>query len=118
MSKHTPGPWEAGRVRHASEDSTCVFDHEVDVYPPSAKPGEYQYPGPVAVVHVNGEVGDADAKLIVAAPDLLTACKAVAELSQALFAGEGLTNAGGARKACAHMFLQKVKDAIAKAEGE
>ena len=71
----TPIPWECG----GEAEIALTFDREVNIYPPSAGPGEYQHAGPIAVVAVNGDVGETNADLIVRAvnchADLLAACK-------------------------------------------
>lgn len=73
-AKHTPGPWEAGGIASVA----LSFDREIYIFPPDAEQtGGYQYGGPIAVVAVDDDAGGtANARLIAAAPDLLSACEA------------------------------------------
>ena len=85
MSKHTPGPWEAGRL--AGPDQWMV----------SGGPDGNR----TSIADVSGE---ANARLIAAAPDLLRACKYVAEIA---VAWDPLTPGD----------IAEVLAAVAKAEG-
>ena len=99
--KHTPGPWEFGGVANIA----TTFDSEVNIYPPKAGPGEYQYSGPVAVVAVHDDSGgEANARLIAAAPDLLDALKAFPGFTDDATVGD--------------KWIEQVRAAIAKAEGK
>ncbi len=80
MSKHTPPPWSMSKVQKDNAiyagNSTVAFSAEVSIYPPDAAKDEDQHAGPIAIVSV--VEGMDDANLILAAPDLLAACEAVA----------------------------------------
>lgn len=102
-AKHTPGPWKTQSIenqRHVwGPDGDCIVS-----------------------IH-NGSLPDderkANARLIAAAPDLLEACEAVAELAEILkSSNDPSQNRRAATAAAAVMFSQKVRNAIAKARGE
>ena len=69
MANHTPGPW------HVNGDCWVGFDRN------NAEAGGYQF---CAVAHVMERAGclDANARLIAAAPDLLTCLLAYVELEE------------------------------------
>ena len=92
MSKHTPGPWHLGEVRHAN-----ITPHGNDGI---IRNDEHD---PVAIVNFAGyskRTAFANAHLIAAAPELLAACRE--------FVGKVRSKSSDA-----HM-----KAAIRKAEGE
>jgi len=122
--KHTPGRW---LIQYAEtsvrwpvivvKDDTYeggeheiaeVCDHVATNHGTSIKPRW--------VGHPDREEGEANARLIAAAPDLLAACRAVDKLVGELMAGSAKTNHGAARNATALMFRELVAAAIAKAE--
>lgn len=106
----TPIPWESG----GEAKIALTFDREVNIYPPSAGPGEYQHAGPIAVVAVNGDSGETNADLIVTAvnchADLLESCKLLLAVYAPLFRPEEPTDAFSSA-------VIKARAAIAKAEG-
>lgn len=88
MSKHTPGPWVASHIGETG------FSRSVPVY--QVRSSDPQY---TAIVDAAGE---ADARLIAAAPELLEVLKYVMTAH-----GEQLTDA-----------FDKAWEVIAKAEGQ
>ena len=89
--KHTPGPW---RIE--------MKDNYMKLYMPASR-----LDGDVA----RGYVGEANARLIAAAPELLEACEALARLCER-FGVNPVTVSGGPSS------LDRARAAIAKAEGE
>jgi hypothetical protein len=68
-AKHTPGPWEAGGITRdrfvlpGGDDGEGIFEMgDVNIFPPTG------HAGPVAIA-----AGEANARLIAAAPDMLEA---------------------------------------------
>lgn len=115
MATHTPGPWEYGGVAGI----TTTFDREVNIYPPDASlTGGYQYSGPIAVVAVGEDAGgEANARLVAAAPDLLAACEAVIEAvgnPHSLTLLANLHGPGG----LAECIMRLLQPAVAMAKGE
>ena len=87
MSKHTPGPWVVRHVPERYNASTYCIDwsaHQEEV---------------AEIVH-----GEANARLIAAAPDLLAAAKGLLGLAE--------------RHGWLHVAVDAARAAIAKAEGE
>lgn len=86
MDKHTPGPWtNGGEARIAT-----TFDREANIFPPDAAETDgYQHAGPVAVVAIR--YGEANARLIAAAPELLDGCNALLGLLQLVSGRDDLT---------------------------
>jgi hypothetical protein len=66
MSKHTPGPWQYSTKITASENHRGF----------SIRAARWSI-SDVQPIDVEGEEGEANARLIAAAPDLLEACRAV-----------------------------------------
>jgi hypothetical protein len=93
---HTPGPWETEELKIISQGGPLIAyaneEPDNDLYP------------------LVGEEVDANARLIAASPDLLAACKDVADIIQ-----------GGDRlETCepwAQDVISRLRNAIAKAEG-
>ncbi len=119
MSEHTPGPWEMG-VK--CDEHSSYFDCDINIYPPKAKDGEYQYSGPIAVVAVNSDVDDANARLIAAAPEMLEALREL--LTDMVIAQGNMRNAAkrdSSWEGCAEAIQPRVdaaRAAIAKAKGD
>ena len=93
MNKHTPGPWKIGKFLR-------VYGGEKD-----------HFGGQMLIANVNGGRvgggdGDANARLIAAAPDLLEALK-----GWTAWAGDGSDNEE-------LTYITRARAAIAKAEGE
>lgn len=89
IAKHTPGPWKTRKG---------FFSDAVEIYKPKHLKKPF-IPTEIAVIRVEGPEGEANARLIVTAPDLLQALHDIAEES---------TDAGAVK--CA-------RDAIAKYTG-
>lgn len=104
-TKHTPGPWR-----------TNAYDHR-EIEALAGPEGERYVIGPIAVVYDidsirSGQaVGEANARLIVAAPDLLAACKAILRHDDSVLPHNAVDCATAP---CAYC---QVRNAIAKAEG-
>ena len=73
MASVTPGPSKWGGEAKCS----LMFDREGCVYPPhQSQTDGYQFSGPIAAVAINSDAGgEANGRLIAAAPTLLNACK-------------------------------------------
>lgn len=100
---HTPGPWHTGRNE----------GHYVSTYSgPSIFGGDDKLPMMVAEVLGGNIHTDADARLITAAPDLLTAAKRLSAVQDGIYASMSNGEAERLRAAWADMDA-----AIAKAEG-
>ena len=73
MTKHTPGPWRVG----VTEDSDCRI--YADAYPDHAIARTYgQDLNGIGICQLTGPKNKADARLIAAAPELLSALWAMA----------------------------------------
>lgn len=95
MSKHTPGPWALDDNGHD------IRTHE-DYWPIGCADGNLI----AYVAHTDDVMGEANARLIAAAPDLLAACEALLNEARQFFpmvCGDAITEA---------------EAAIAKARGE
>ena len=112
MSKHTPGPWTAVKNSAYWEiDGPDDFGGVADTCASSA--GEPDFGRSMAL-------GEANARLIAAAPDLLAACKAALELAEGDDPGAGCDTreeAEAARCRWRESIEQSIRAAIAKAEG-
>lgn len=97
-TKHTPGPWKV--AAHSGQHRSFISSNDESVLP-IKNDGIY-------IAHVLGPDNKANARLIAAAPDLLTALKALLPFTQ--FAGEMDTTARERAK-------QDASAAVAKAEG-
>lgn len=64
-AKHTPGPWKTRKG---------FFSDAVEIYKPKHLKKPF-IPTEIAVIRVEGPEGEANARLIVTAPDLLAALK-------------------------------------------
>lgn len=105
MSKHTPGPWRAGKTGGA-----VVSDTAIEHGPGGCDCVEY-YGG-----HLIGEsIAKCNVALIAAAPELLHAAKHALESAESVI-HEYLDGTRALKQALAE--LQPVRDVIAKAEGE
>jgi hypothetical protein len=68
-AKHTPGPWSVGPTHHESEGKSWLFySHQTHILAPNGLTD-------LAIVEAGEEEGQANARLIAAAPDLLAACQ-------------------------------------------
>jgi hypothetical protein len=65
VTKHTPGPWQFNGPEIYAPNFRGVREHHYDV---------------ARVLHVMDDEGEANALLIAAAPDLLSACKRAVHL--------------------------------------
>lgn len=63
---HTPGPWRV---------PTAMFGDDIEVYHPTTG-GMVR---PICTMHGEGDVTEANARLIASAPDLLAACEEAAD---------------------------------------
>lgn len=106
MSNHTPGPWKALRSNEEFDGLLFERDPDDDPYPITRIASKDKT---VAAAHDLFEFTEEDARLIVAAPDLLAALKSV--LSMPDWDGTMLTSA--ARKQA----KRRARAAIAKAGG-
>ena len=101
MSKHTPGPWTVGGTRHYKH-SGSIDGVEVAIhYGPPESRGNC-----IAFAYGHGPHGDAeaDARLIAAAPELLSQLEFAVALLKPMF--------GHAAQ------VERMEDVIAKATGE
>ena len=98
MSGHTPGPW-GYREKAGDREVRLLRTH-----------WEVGHPGGKGVAVVFGD-DDANARLIAAAPDLLRACRMIAEAAATSGTEERFGEA-------VSEFLGEVQAAVAKAEGE
>lgn len=103
MSKHTPGPWIADSVNTQDDAVTAVWqnDGRSDYYLRTSQVCEcFWDSGEDLDIGDNRPVSlaeaEANAKLIAAAPELLEACKTLAEWFKR--ENEGFPNAGEVRK--------------------
>ena len=103
MSRHTPGPW-----REASWKADRIIEALAD------PENSATYYAPICELEDgwSEEIGDANARLIAAAPELLKALKLLAHDVD----GYGLAHPEGGRFECEHLDLALA--AIAKATGE
>lgn len=105
MDKHTKGPWKLGKRVSAtlseSGGEASLFD--------SVEAEGYLAGGGVALVHI--KAGHSNAPLIIAAPDLLAACKWV--LEDMAFKAPELR----ADPEIQERWFKSLEQAIAKAEG-
>ena len=69
MTKHTPGPW---KIEHFSNSQRGAY---VEIWPKPDRAGHAIRVATVEPVH-NNPNAEANARLIAATPDLLTACQA------------------------------------------
>jgi len=92
-SGHTPGPWHLQTIRDRTDEYEC-FLRPIGLYIPDA-------------------ISEEDARLLVAAPDLLAAC----ERADALL-GELRRHLSGLPAVHANNVLETVRAAIRKAKGE
>jgi hypothetical protein len=113
MSKHTPGPWEYDRMLlpQRAKDRRCGFV----VNGPDTKE---ELPTRVCDMRVPAGIdgfgeGEANARLIAAAPELLEACEAMLKCSPMQ---QGERN--GAIMGMISGAIDKAREAIAKAKGE
>lgn len=98
--KHTPGPWYTDGMGNDPQSIAITAGESIDG-------PDYQRESKIAEVHTA-----ADARLIAAAPDLLTACKALLECIDT-YGGHG--NPGCPDRAAAYLALEQAEKAIAKA---
>ena len=110
MSKHTPGPWEAaerGDYFDLDGNSRVILGDDRRI---------------AIVQHSGREADAANTRLIAAAPDLLDALEAIDCESDWLMAccvaAESCGRGPVHPKQTARSLIAKVRDAIAKAEGE
>jgi hypothetical protein len=99
MSDITPGIWTV--YEEGAEDGAQVWAREDGPAPKRQ--------------HVASRIGDADARLIAAAPELLEACQAVAADLEQLLDGDDFS--GMSDDELFAGFLRVLRPAIAKAEG-
>lgn len=73
-AKHTPGPWTISPPQRERDGHRAIyFSEQREIYPPDAERPADQHGGPLAVVSLSTECGEANAALLMAAPDLLAA---------------------------------------------
>lgn len=105
MSKHTPGPWEIDTVTRPAE--ICTIHH---VPPQGEEKQRWVYVrGAIGYWEADANEQLANARLIAAAPDLLQAAKAVVERWDSPRWKE---------QEHTGTFIDKLRAAIAKAEGD
>jgi hypothetical protein len=108
MSEHTPVTWEMGTK---CEDHSSFFDCDINIWPKEEKGAGHQSFVPIAVVDASSEAGEANARLIAAAPEMLEA------LWTAMIA-MGSVGANGDTSHPQRETWEKCQRAIAKAKGE
>lgn len=109
-AKHTPGPWHVASV--ACND--YAFERLVDSAGNSVIDGNFEYCRTADQLVCFPDASPADLRLAAAAPELLEACEAWAEVT-AFDGGAVAIEADHAKQAVA---LGKTLAAIAKAKGE
>ena len=107
MTKHTPGPWEIA----GGYDGGWQIEYSAD--------GEYRVIAARMPWPNRAMESEANARLIVSAPDLLEALKdAAAMIEDHYRQALGLASKAKKDKACReHVVIAKARAAIAKAEG-
>lgn len=116
MTEHTPGPWDyVPSTEHHGPYVTSDYGSDIcDCYAMSNPVAlSTRNGGESRPVHFMGEMADANARLIAAAPELLSALIALADGHEATIAGEGYDPGH-----CDCPVLDKARAAIAKALGQ
>lgn len=106
MSKHTPGPWVVGQPNKGPVAGTVPV-HTAD-YMESYRSGQL-----VCSVYGTAAFSDANARLIAASPDMLTALQSVLPLLEASY----LDHEGTDNGEVVFAGLEAARAAIAKATG-
>ncbi len=113
-SQHTPGPWDRG-PRCGSVGAAGSITHRIHIIAPSSEPWVATI---VAMVPSDNSVGEANARLIAAAPELFAVLSAgVAGLTQsACFTCGAEPGCNIDCRGC--QWVTQARYAIAKAEGK
>ena len=114
--KHTPGPWVAFGGDQLGRPGSIISDDSCEaVISPAFFVGDPRDDDDSTGLHVSLDVKEADLKLVLAAPELLEACKA------ALTIYPRIVTKRGKLATCSFEHLELVvqlRNAIAKAEGK
>jgi hypothetical protein len=114
MAGHTPGPWSVGPTHHESEGKSWLFySDQTHILAPNGLTD-------VAIVEAGEEEGQANARLIAAAPDLLAACECALYLGEIAVRNglEGFGKADEDEIVADHVILKAIRQAITKAKGD